>query len=44
MPEPMPDPPFVFRLPAHVAARIRATAAPAAPPRHTGQTGQDSGC
>jgi hypothetical protein len=33
MPQPMPVPPFVHRLPADVAARIRATAPPATGPR-----------
>jgi hypothetical protein len=33
MPEPVPVPPFAHRLPADVAARIRATAAPGTGPR-----------
>lgn len=35
MPEPVPAPPFAHRLPADVAARIRATAAPGTGPWQT---------
>ena len=44
MPEPMPAPPFVHRLPADVAARIRATAAPTRPPRHAASAAESAGC
>ncbi|WP_324274372.1 hypothetical protein [Blastococcus brunescens] len=44
MPEQMPVPPFVHRLPTDVAARIRATAPPAPPPRRTAFAAETPGC